>query len=408
MISCGSYTASGTSAAVNCGFEPQFIMVKSATESNTSWIITDSMRGMSVTGSAFLKPNASDAEAPDASAFELTATGFVVKGGVNGDVFNSNSNHTYIYMAIRRDNQAEVTDATKVFGVNAYSGNGTANRLIPLGFAADLGIVQARVGAGDTNAVADRIRGSNNLLNTPNNHPELTSNTDSVTGFDNMNGIEIGSDTRVNWSSGTYAMYGWKRAKSYFDIACYNGTGSVQNVPHSLGSGSPPEMMWVKARTNAYSWSTQHKAFGANQSIDFNSNASLSGGRWNNTRPTDVSFTLGTDFETNRSGYPYIAYLFATLAGVSKVSSVVHSGTTNVDAGFSNGSRFVLLKLIGSGSGWYIWNSVSGIASGNDPYLLLNSTAAEVTNTDYIDPYSAGFTLTSSFPAGTYIYYAIA
>jgi len=40
--------------------------------------------------------------------------------------------------------------------------------------------------------------------------------------------------------------------------------------------------------------------------------------------------------------------------------------------------------------------------------LLLNSDAVEVTNTDYIDPLSSGFTLTSSFTAGTYIFLAIA
>ena len=37
--------------------------------------------------------------------------------------------------------------------------------------------------------------------------------------------------------------------------------------------------------------------------------------------------------------------------------------------------------------------------SGNDPYFDLSSTAAQVTNTDYIDPHSSGFTITSSAPA---------
>jgi hypothetical protein len=52
--------------------------------------------------------------------------------------------------------------------------------------------------------------------------------------------------------------------------------------------------------------------------------------------------------------------------------------------------------------------------SGNDPYLLLNSTAAEVTNTDYIDTYSAGFEISSTAPSeinasgGTFIFLAIA
>ena len=55
-----------------------------------------------------------------------------------------------------------------------------------------------------------------------------------------------------------------------------------------------------------------------------------------------------------------------------------------------------------------------GITSGNDPYSLINSSAAEVTGTDYIDPLSSGFTVTSSAPAvlnasgGTYIFLAIA
>ena len=52
--------------------------------------------------------------------------------------------------------------------------------------------------------------------------------------------------------------------------------------------------------------------------------------------------------------------------------------------------------------------------AGNDPYLLLNSTAAEVTNTDYVDTYSAGFEISSTAPAainangGTFIFLAIA
>ena len=65
-------------------------------------------------------------------------------------------------------------------------------------------------------------------------------------------------------------------------------------------------------------------------------------------------------------------------------------------------------------AGWYFWDSVRGITSGNDPYLLMNSDIAEVTNTDYIDPLSSGFTVTSSAPAtlnadgGTYLFLAIA
>jgi hypothetical protein len=88
----------------------------------------------------------------------------------------------------------------------------------------------------------------------------------------------------------------------------------------------------------------------------------------------------------------------------------------NVDCGFSAGARFILIKRTDPGStgDWYVWDSARGISAGNDPYLLLNSTAAENTSTDYIDPLASGFTVTSSAPAalnasgGTYIFLAIA
>jgi hypothetical protein len=112
-----------------------------------------------------------------------------------------------------------------------------------------------------------------------------------------------------------------------------------------------------------------------------------------------------------------LAYLFATCVGVSKCGSYTGTGATQtIDCGFgAGGSRFVLIKRIDSAGGaWYVWDSARGIIAGNDPYLLLNSTAVEVSNTDYIDPYSPGFELSSTAPAainasgGTYIFLAIA
>ena len=99
--------------------------------------------------------------------------------------------------------------------------------------------------------------------------------------------------------------------------------------------------------------------------------------------------------------------LFATLAGISKVGTVTVSGATNVDCGFSSGARFVLVKRTDATGNWYLWDSVRGIVSGNDPYLLLDTTDDEVTNTDLIDPLDAGFTLSSNFTNGTYIFLAL-
>jgi hypothetical protein len=112
----------------------------------------------------------------------------------------------------------------------------------------------------------------------------------------------------------------------------------------------------------------------------------------------------------------YVAHLFATLPGISKVGSYTGTGSAlNVDCGFTAGARFVMIKRADSpGGGWYVWDSARGIVSGNDPYFLMNADATSVTSTDYIDPLNTGFTVTSSAPdvlnasGGTYLFLAIA
>jgi hypothetical protein len=113
----------------------------------------------------------------------------------------------------------------------------------------------------------------------------------------------------------------------------------------------------------------------------------------------------------NSSGDTYVAYLFATVAGVSKVGSFSHTNgsATNVDCGFSSGARLVICKRTNDSGGWYIFDSVQGIVAGNDPHLELNSSGSQVTGFDVIDPLSSGFTIASGFlSSGTYIFYAIA
>ena len=86
-----------------------------------------------------------------------------------------------------------------------------------------------------------------------------------------------------------------------------------------------------------------------------------------------------------------------------------------MDCGFSNGARFILIKRIDATGDWFLYDSLRGIVSGDSPYLLLNTTAAQQL-TDYIDPLSSGFTVTTdaavtntlNVNGGTYIFYAIA
>ena len=136
---------------------------------------------------------------------------------------------------------------------------------------------------------------------------------------------------------------------------------------------------------------------------------------WNSSTHSETTFTLGDYGDLNGSGKTFVAVLFSTLSGISKVGS--YSGTGNnvdVDCGFTAGARFVLVKRIDSTGHWYVWDSARGIVSGNEPYAELNKSSGETGGSDYIDPLNSGFTITSEAPAninangGTYIFLAIA
>jgi len=402
-----SYTGNGnnTGPIINCGFEPQWILVKktSATGGNKSWIIVDVMRGIITGGDdAFLTPNENSAEF-DFNAFSLTATGFQVI--TSNDYVNTNG-VSYIYMAIRRPMKTP-TAGTEVFDPDAYTATSNSET-VTTGFPVDLFLGLQRNGTAYKNVVFDRLRTGTVGLNTAStdddeNYAQYALSLDNNTGF-----------TDNNLTSGQQIIsYAFKRASKFFDMVTWTGsTSNSTAVNHNLTV--IPELAIRKRRDANQNWYVWHKdwsANGYNGNITLNSNSE----GYNNDSAfysalTNTQITQGV----NNTG-TFICYLFATLAGISKVGSYSGTGSAiNVDCGFSNGARFILIKRANGSGDWYVYDSARGIVAGNDPYLLLNSTAVEVTNTDYIDPLASGFTVTSSAPAslnasgGTYIFLAIA
>jgi hypothetical protein len=125
-------------------------------------------------------------------------------------------------------------------------------------------------------------------------------------------------------------------------------------------------------------------------------------------------FSLGTGNQANFNGYTFIAYLFASLPGVSKVGSYTGTAASlNIDCGFTGGARFVLIKRTNAAGAWYVFDTTRGIVAGNEVYMMLNDTGRDV-SADLIAPLSSGFQLTANgsttvnVSGGTYIYLAIA
>jgi hypothetical protein len=304
------------------------------------------------------------------------------------------------------------TDGTSVFTPIAYTGDGTT-RTQSVGFPTDLSISKNRAVADTSIRWTDRLRGNGAWVASTSTGSENAQDTDGAC-FDNQTNIILATD-RIS-SGVTYVNYSMRRAPSFFDEVCYTGTGSARTLTHNLGV--VPELMIVKRRSASANWAVYSAALGAT----FGGNLNLSDAFtsafidfWNDTTPTSSVFSVGTDGETNLNGQTYVAYLFATCAGVSKVGTYTGTGATQtINCGFLTGARFVMIKRTDSTGGWYVWDSARGIIPSNDPYLLINSTAAEVTGTDYVDTSSTGFDISSTAPAainasgGTFIFLAIA
>jgi hypothetical protein len=403
IIKCGSYTGNSSTDGpeINLGFEPQFLLVK-AVDKAEYWVMVDTMRG--VTGSTtdpWFAPNVSEAEFDD-KYFEVKATGFkpvTIDARLNGSGYN------YIYIAIRRPMKTPES-GTEVFAIDTavdYTTN-PSGKSFDSGFPVDM-FLNKEVDQSYNNALYSRLTNKGLRTNT----------TDSEF---NMGGTNWDSNIAVYQTGSTNTNnYAWmfKRATGFFDVVAYTGDGVAGSTQaHNLGVA--PELMIVKSRSNTDNWAVYDSFNTATHfmNLELSDQSYNNSSRWNGVEPTSEVFTVGTH-DTNLSGYTYIAYLFASVAGVSKVGSYTGTGSNvDVDCGFSAGARFILIKRTDSTGDWYVWDSERGIVAGNDPYLLLNSTAAEVTSTDYIDPLNAGFTVTSSAPAalnasgGSYIFLAIA
>ena len=391
IIKCGEV---GTfDNTVNLGFEPQWILFR-RTNGTSDWYMYDTMRGLTYNfnGVATLLANKTDPESDTGGITPIT----------NG--FISNLTGSYIYTAIRRGPLNPPTAGTEVFAIDTKT---TPEPAYNSGFVVDMAI-QRNISAATSNSTTSRLLQKKRLL------------TDSTSAEENS--VTFMFDYNTGWSSdagfndANQHSWMWKRAPGYFDVVAYTGTNVARTVSHNLGVA--PEMMWVKRRNTTGEWPVYHKdlSLGNRGIVLQGSTGTYASEYWNNTNPTSTTFPLGAgDSSTNASGSTYIAYLFATVSGVSKVGSYTGNGSSQtINCGFTSGARFIIIKRTDSTGDWYFWDTERGIVAGNDPHMSLNSTSGNVTSDDSVDPANSGFIVNQvsatniNVSSATYIFYAIA
>jgi hypothetical protein len=352
-----------------------------------------------------LKPNsagvedASDTTQPNATGFSVTAFG---------------ASQTHIYIAIRRPMKVPTT-GTSVFAVTTNT-TGAGTYTVSTGFPVDLGVGQPTNGSAPINM--DRLRGGTTAVRISLKfaYTQAEINSTNGYGFDN-NVALIDNYFGPSFGSGTPVVYwNFRRAPGFFDEVCYTGTGANQNITHNLTV--VPELIICKTRSGSVAnwvvWNTTLNSSTGYLYLNDTIQASNFAGVWNGA-PTSTYFTLGTNYQNNESGFTFVAYLFATCPGVSKVGSYTgNGGTQAIACGFTGGARFVLIKRTDASGDWYVYDTARGMTVLTDPYILWNSDVAESATLGSVTTTTGGFTVDATVlaaintNAASYIFLAIA
>ena len=408
VIKCGSYVGDGSSTGpeifLGNGWEPQWVMIKCTTE-DQNWLIFDSMRGIVSGGNDnVLYPNVSNSEVTSVAWLEVTSTGFKItstSGGIN------DPDDTYIYTCIRRPDgycgkQYGAGEGTSVFAMD--TGNSSTTQGFTSGFPVDFALSKKTSATSNWEVTARLIQEKYLLANS--NNAEAT--FDKLT-FDDNTGWNTHNAYDSVWQSFMFKRH------AGFDVVTYTGDGVAgRQIPHSLNKTI--EMMWVKKRNGSKDWICYHKGLngGTNPEqyhLHLNTTAteSQSINAWNNQAPTSTHFVVDDDNHVNGDDDKYMAFLFASVDGISKVGSYTGNGTTGqtITTGFA--PRFVIIRRVNTTQYWTVLDTLRGWDGTNDVELYINETGTGNT-VSTSNPTSNGFTL-SSDAAGTnsngdsYIYY---
>ena len=404
VIKCGSYIGNGSSTGpeVDLGWEPQWVMIKRI-DTSENWFLWDSMRGIPTGGDdARLIVNSAAAEVGSTDRIDLTSRGFKIP---TTSAETNASGGKYIYMCLRRPDGyvGKPADAgTDVFAMDYGSGS-TAIPEFDSGFPVDFATYRVPTTA-DHWYSGVRLNGAKYFK--LNEADAEGSDADTVW------------DSNVGWQkaqSSSRLSFMWKRHTG-FDVLTYIGNGvGGRRIPHSLNRA--PEMVWIKLKNrDNHGWVVGHIGLngGTNPwtrylTLDTDGAEATQDWPFDDTAPTANNLILGNGGRSNGDQDPFIAMLFASVDGISKVGYYAGSDSEQtITTGFQ--PRFVIIKNINLSENWFVLDTTRGWGSGDDKWLALNTNGAQNPH-GFGTPTSTGFTMPGddgSFndAGNNFIYYA--
>jgi len=377
FIRCGAWTSLGIDQVLSTGGEPSFLFFTHPNTASQRYIIDD-LLGFGNTQCGYLQVN---------NAVQRSTLSHVLKDGGQNGVTIGATTPAGVYLCVK-DPRGTPKDATQVFQAAATPAAATAR--IDANFRPDMALLGSRSG-GSSWWLHAAMHNWNSYKNPAMDAPESS--------MPSLNKLAARGLVAPVSSGNNLMAWMLRRASGVYEQVAYIGNGNTRTVAHRLGVA--PEMIWVTqagfyAEEGGNEWGIWMRGPGLvnNESVtsawDEGKTAVFDiwgGGSIGN----NLIFNLGGgDTRSNYSGVRYTAHLFATLPGISKVTSYVGNGASRVvDCGFSNGARGVMIKKVSGTGAWLFYDASRGIVAGNDPRVGFNY--AESSLEDGIDPDPSGF-----------------
>lgn len=293
-------------------------------------------------------------------------------------------------------------DVSKLFKPVLWTGTGSGRSVTGVGFQPDFVWAKSRT-ATQGHILSDSARGPNYLLQSQSAEQEYY-NPAALASFD-ADGFTTGGEGNISTSGTDYVGWCFKRAARFFDVVTWTGNDvDGRDIAHALGVR--PALVIVKCRSNAQRWKV-HSLVGG-YSLILNDEGGISGGTpppYENgyvdmAASNAATFRLGaygSSDDLNKTGYTYVAYLFAEdTASDACVKVGTYTGTgsdpgPSVTLGWQ--PQFVMLKRVNGAAPWAIVDAARGMPPGyGDPTLRPNLANGDSTQ-NLVDPTSTGFTI---------------
>ena len=320
---------------------------------------------------------------------------------------------------------AQAPDVTIVvppsFKAVTYTGTGDTLSITGVGFKPGIVFTRRRGASPGDGAVFDYSRTVNKYWLSTTNAAEQTSAT-QLTSLD-ADGFTLGAGAITNLNGSTNVAWCWKEGAAAatdtsgtigstvyantgggFSVIRYTGNGTAgASIGHGLGAA--PDLVLIKALDAADYTYVGGAAAGANNYMLLSLNQQLLADNRFLRTFSSSTITLGSGGGVNTNGTDYIAYAFASKAGVSKAGTYTGGGATavTVDCGFA--PDLLLVKSTGTGN-WMWFDTARG-----ETKQLLQSSGAETT-VDKVTLGASGFTAKANADTNTastsFIYLAFA